>query len=145
MKIGILVAMALAVPAYAFAAEGNTVPVDVTVDTGSHQCTHQGQEVKVEKGIEAGAGRYFINDSLGEVSKFGAGSCEFFSDSGENPRQTKVFCTTDADGAPECLPRLSKVIVRAFADCTNNLGKIGSRIGTECRFTATSKKGNPSR
>lgn len=145
MKVGILVAMALAVPAYAFAAEGNTVPIDVTVDTGSHTCTHQGQDVKVYKTIEAGAGRYFINESLGEVSKFGAGSCEFNSDGGGNPHETKVFCTTDADGAPECLPRLSKVVVRAYADCTNNMSKLGSQIGTECRFTATSKKGNPSR
>lgn len=144
MRFGLLVAMALAVPAYASAA-GNTTPIDVTVDTGSHTCTSLGQEKKVYKTIEAGEGRYFFNESLGETSKFGAGSCEFNSDGGGVAYEKKVYCVTDADGDQECSPRLVKVIVRAFADCTNNPTKIGSRIGTECRFTATSKKGNPSR
>lgn len=142
MKLNLVIALALAVPTYAFAA-GNTVPVDVTVDTGSHQCTRQGQDVKVYKEISAGEGRYFFEDHLGEVSKFGAGSCEFNSDGGGVAYETKKFCVIDADGDKECSSRLVKVVVRAYADCTNNLTKIGSRIGTECRFTATSKKGNP--
>lgn len=150
MKMGFLGAFICAVgsaffiaPSSGFA-QGNTVPIDVTIDTGNHTCTKPGQEHKVYKTIEAGEGRYFFNDNLGEVSKFGpAGSCEYNSDGGGNPRETKPFCVTDADGAKECSQRLTKVIVRAFADCTNNLDKIGSKVGRECRFTATSKKGNP--
>lgn len=124
-------------------AQGNTVPIDVTVDTGNHSCTSSGQEHKVYKTIEAGAGRYFFNEHLGEVSNFGGrGSCEYNSDGGGTAYETKPFCVTDADGAKECSQRLTKVVVRAFADCGNNPIP-GSRVGRECRFTATSKKGNP--
>lgn len=48
-----------------------TVPIDVTVDTGSHTCTSIGQEKKVYKDVYAGDGRYFVNPNLGEVSHFG--------------------------------------------------------------------------
>ncbi len=123
-------------------AAGNQTPIDVNVDTGSHTCTSIGQEKKVYKEIYAGDDRYFIDDNLSEVSKFGAGSCEYSPDGG-NSYEKKPFCVIDADNEKECQPRLVRVIVRAFADCTNNPTKLQSRIGTECRFTATSKKGIP--
>lgn len=136
------VAIGLVAPGYALAA-GNTVPIDQNVDTGTHLCTSIGQDIKVYKPISAGEGRYFFGEHLGEVSKFGAGDCQFNSDGGGNAYETKVFCVTDADGEKECAPRLVGVIVRAYADCTNDPRRINSRISTECRFTAISKKGNP--
>lgn len=126
----------------ALAATGNTTPIDVTVDTGTHTCTSIGQEKKVYKEIYAGDGRYFIDENLSEVSRFGAGGCEYSPDGG-NSYEKKTFCVTDADGDRECQPRLVRVIVRAFADCTNNPAKLATKIATECRFSATSKKGNP--
>lgn len=125
-----------------FAAAQLTTPIDVTVDTGSHTCSSIGQEKKVYKEIYAGDSRYFLNESLGTVSTFGKGECAWSPDHGDS-YVTKNFCVTDADGQKECSPRLIKVIVRAFADCTNNPTKIGSHIAAECRFTATSKRGNP--
>lgn len=122
--------------------QGFTTPIDVTVDTGSHTCTSPGQEKKVYKEIYAGDNRYFINESLSETSRFGSGGCEYSPDGG-NSYEKRNFCVTDADGQRECTPRLVKVNVRAFADCTNDVSRIGSRISTECRFTATSKRGTP--
>jgi hypothetical protein len=134
---------AFALCAFAQAASAQfTTPVDVTVDTGSHTCTSTGQEKKVYKEIYAGDSRYFVGESLSTVSTFGKGECAYSPDHGEN-YVTKNFCVTDADGQKECSQRLVKVVVRAFADCTNNPLKLGTRIAAECRFTATSKRGNP--
>ena len=137
----IFVALALSSAAQFVQAQFIT-PIDVTVDTGSHTCTSTGQEKKVHKEIYAGDGRYFTNESLSTVSTFGKGECAYSPDHGDN-YVTKNFCVTDADGQKECSPRLVKVVVRAFADCTNNPLRLGSRIAAECRFTATSKRGNP--
>ncbi|CUS38069.1 hypothetical protein [Candidatus Nitrospira nitrificans] len=142
MKWQIFMGVALTAPSYVFAA-GNTVPIDVTVDTGSHTCTSIGQDHRAYRDIYAGDGRYFFKEQLAEKTKFGAGNCEYNSDGGGNAYETRSFCVTDADGEKECSQRLVRVIVRAYADCTNNPGKLTSRVGTECRFTATSKKGNP--
>lgn len=120
----------------------NTVPIDVIVDTGSHICTSLGQERKVYKDIYAGKGRYFVNESLGTVSKFREGDCQYTTDGGGPAVQTEKFKFTDADGAVELMDKPTRYVVRAFGDCTNNLGNIGKTMGTECRFTATSKKGN---
>ena len=117
-----------------------STPIDVTVDTGSHTCTSIGQEKKVYKEVYAGDSRYFLNPSLSTVSVFGKGSCEFSPDHA-NSYETKEFCVTDADGQKECSPRVIRVIVRAFADCTNDPRKLTSRIAAECRFTGTSKRG----
>lgn len=138
----LLIAALLLAPLHV-SAQGFSTPIDVTVDTGSHTCTSVGQEKKVYKDVYAGDSRYFINDNLSEVSKFGSGSCEYDPEAGDNAYQKKSFCVKDADGQPECVPRLVKVRVRAFADCTNNPAKLTTKIGTECRFTATSKRGNP--
>lgn len=140
LEIFSLFALLLVLPFQLFAQ--STTPIDVTVDTGSHTCTSMGQEKKVYKDVYAGDGRYFANPALGEVSKFGAGNCEYNSDGGAPAIQTAQFKFTDADGAVEMMDKPIRYIVRAFADCTNNPGKLGSRIGTECRFTATSKRGN---
>ncbi len=126
-----------------FALAQYTTPIDVTIDTGSHTCTSIGQEKKVYLPIDAGDSRYFINESLRTVSTYGKGECAYSPDHGGDGYVTKVFCVTDADGQQECSPRLVKVIVRAFADCTNDPGRLGSQIAAECRFTATSKRGNP--
>lgn len=136
-----IISIALMVSAQSASAQV-TVPIDVTVDTGSHTCTSQGQEKKVYKEIYAGDSRYFVNESLTTVSAFGKGECAYSPDHGEN-YVTKSFCLTDADGQKECTQRLVRVVVRAFADCTMNLSKLGTRIAAECRFTATSKRGSP--
>ncbi|MEQ1560789.1 MAG: tetratricopeptide repeat protein [Methyloglobulus sp.] len=118
-----------------------TTPIDVSVDTGSHTCTSLGQEMKVYSEVYAGDGRYFVNSILAVMYKFGAGNCEFNSDGGAPAIQTGQFKFTDADGQVEIMEKPIRYIVRAFADCTNNPGNLGSRISTECRFTATSKIG----
>lgn len=121
-------------------AGGNAEPVEEIVDTGEHVCTSIGQEKKVYKTVEAGEGRYFFNEQLGET-KYGAGSCEFNSDGGGIAYETKRICAIDAGGEKECASRLVKVVIRAFADCTNHLAKLGTKILTQCRFTAIRKKG----
>lgn len=126
----------------AFAADGFRTPVDVTVDTGSHTCTEIGWDKKDYQDVYAGDGRYFIDDKLSTVSVFGSGSCEYSPDH-PNSYETRRFCVTDADGEKECTSKPVRVIIRAYADCTNNPTNLGSRVGTECRFTATSKRGNP--
>lgn len=142
MRLYTLVLLAAAVCPVAAFAQGNTAPADITADTGSHTCTAQGQDYKNYRTAYAGDSRYFVDMKLATVSVFGSGGCEYSPD--HNPAiEEKVFCVTDADGQPECQPRPVKVTIRAYADCTNNLGKLGSRVGTECRFTATTKKGKP--
>lgn len=132
----VAVLLSAAVSAYS----QNTVPVDVTVDTGSHTCTKIGEDYKIYKDISAGAGRYFHGENLQEHSRFGAGNCVFGDGDGSGvTRQNFKF--TDADGDTEIQSRVVAVTVRAYADCTNDPLKIGSQVGTECRFTATSKKG----
>jgi hypothetical protein len=123
----------------AWSQDGLSVPIDVVVDTGSHTCSSIGQDHNVPKEISAGESRYFINENLTMISNFGRGACTYERDGGV---QTKIFCVTDADGKQECLPRIVKVIVRAYADCTMDPLKLTTRVGTECRFTATSKRGN---
>ena len=140
----LLISLVLMVPLPGFSqTPGFVTPIDQNVDTGSHTCTSQGQDIKVYKSILAGENRYFINENLSVVSQFGAGSCEYSPDHVPDSYVKKIFCVTDADGQQECTPKLVQVIIRAYADCTNNPLKLGSRIGTECRFTATSKRGNP--
>ena len=142
MKKTALLGLALSTMAQLALAQFST-PIDVTIDTGSHTCTSIGQESKVYKAIDAGDSRYFINEALGTISTFGKGECAYSPDHGADAYVKKSFCVTDADGLKECTPRLVKVIVRAFADCTNDPSKIGSRIAAECSFTATSKRGIP--
>jgi len=121
----------------------DTVLISETVETGEHICTSIGQEKKSYKAVEAGEGRYFFNEQLAENSKIGAGSCEFNSDGGGIAYETKRMCVIDAGGKRECASRLFRGVIRAFADCTNNPLKLGSKIETKCRFTAVSKKGIP--
>ena len=141
-KLHLTFVVTLCAASTAIAQQGLTTPVDVTVDTGSHTCVSTGQEKKVYKEVYAGDSRYFVNESLSTVSVFGKGECAYSPDHGDS-YQTKNFCVTDADGQKECSPRLVKVIVRAFADCTNNPLKKDTRIAAECRFMATSKRGSP--
>lgn len=132
---------AVVLPTLGFA-QGNTAPIDVTADTGSHTCTSIGQDHKNYKTAYAGDDRYFVDLTLSTVSIFGKGGCEYSPD--HSPAiENKVFCVTDADGQPECQPRPVKVTIRAYADCTNNPTKLGSQVAAECRFTATTKKGKP--
>lgn len=119
----------------------NTVPIDLIADTGSHTCRALGQEVKVYRDVYAGKSRYFSDPTLAEHSKFGEGNCVYTSDGGVPAIQMEKFKFLDADGGVEWIDKPVRFIVRAFADCTNNPAKLGSRIGTECRFTGTSKKG----
>lgn len=138
-KYLILVALCSLTTSNAWSQDGLSVPIDVVVDTGSHSCSSIGQEHKVMKEINAGDSRYFINENLTMISNFGKGACIYEPDGGV---QSKIFCVTDADGQQECLPRVVKVVVRAFADCTMDPLKLTTKVGTECRFTATSKRGN---
>ncbi|MGS1010069.1 hypothetical protein [Achromobacter anxifer] len=132
---------ALACPLVALA-QGVTAPVDITADTGSHTCTSQGQDHKNYRTAYAGDDRYFVDMKLTPVSIFGKGTCEYSPD--HKPAiEEKVFYVTDADGKPECQPRPVRATIRAYADCTNDLRKIGSRVAAECRFTATTKRGKP--
>lgn len=132
-----ILALALPLPLLA----QNTVPIDVNVDTGAHTCTSQGQDHKVYQTIRAGIGRYFQNPQLVTHSNFGPGNCTYETDGGGPSQVFGKFKLTDADGDEEVQDRLTQVTVRAYSDCTNNLSRIGSRTGRECRFTATSKKG----
>jgi hypothetical protein len=136
--------LALSTMAQFALAQYNT-PIAVTIDTGSHTCTSIGMEKKTysDPPITAGESRYFINPAIETVSTYGKGECAYSPDHAPDSYVTKSFCVTDADGQRECSPRLVQVIVRAFADCTNNPGNLGSRIGAECKFTAISKRGNP--
>lgn len=140
-RLKIFLIFALAGPAAAIA-QGVTAPIDITADTGSHTCTSQGQDHKNYRTASAGDDRYFVDMKLTTVSIFGKGSCEYSPD--HNPAiEEKVFCVTDADGKPECQPRPVKVTIRAYADCTNDLRKINTRVAAECRFTAITKRGKP--
>jgi hypothetical protein len=142
-KISVYILFMLGVTSFYVCAEsGFTTPINEIVDTGSHTCSSNGQEKKVYKDIYAGDSRYFVDPVLAEVSKFGAGDCQYNSDGGAPAVQMGKFKLTDADGQVEITDKPVRYIVRAFADCTNN-NRIGSRIGTECRFTATSKRGAP--
>ena len=134
-------ALILSTSSYLFADNNFTTPINVPVDTGSHTCTKIGQDKKVYENIYAGDGRYFVDPKFVEESKFGSGNCEYNSDGGGEAIQTAKFKFTDADGQVEMMDKPIRYIVRAFADCTNNATKLGSRIGTACRFTAISKRG----
>lgn len=129
----------------AYAADGNplTVPVSKTVDTGSHTCTKIGQEKKVYDVAEAGQDRYFVNDSLATVSMFREGNCTYESDGGGPSVTMGRFSFKDADGNNEVMEKPVRYVIRAFGDCTNNPANLGKSMGTECRFTATSKRGTP--
>lgn len=129
----------VALPAQLFAQ--NIVPVEVNVDTGSHTCTKIGQDHKAYQDVFAGKGRYFVNPALDTVSKFGDGNCVYTSDGGAYDVRYEKFKFTDADGEVEWMDKPVNFVVRAYADCTNNVLKLASRVGTACRFTATSKKG----
>jgi hypothetical protein len=117
------------------------VPVDKTVDTGSHTCTSIGQEKKVYDDAIAGEGRYFVDESLTTVSQFGAGNCTYESDGAGPSVEMKKFKFVDADGAVEMMDKPVRYRIRAFADCTNNPAKLTTQIGTECKFTGVSKRG----
>lgn len=130
------------IPLKVFSQGGYSTPISVKVDTGSHICTHLGQDYKEYETIYAGDNRYFINEQLSEISRFGAGNCVYNTD-GVPPFEKKNFCVTDADGQRECFLRVVRVNVRAYADCTNDPRKIGSSVGTACLFTAISKRGDP--
>lgn len=142
MKLSRLATLIVVACPFAVFGQGLTAPIDVTADTGAHTCTAQGQDHKNYKTVNAGEDRYFVDMKLTTVSVFGSGACEFSPDHPPGVKE-RVFCVTDADGKPECQPRPVEVVIRAYADCTNNLSKLGSRVGTECRFTATSKRGKP--
>ena len=133
-------------PTAILAGGGNplTVPVSKTADTGSHTCTSIGQEVKKYEAAEAGPGRYFADAKLETVSMFRAGNCSYESD-GAGPSITMGrFLFKDADGNDEVMEKPVRYVIRAFGDCTNNPANLTQRMGTECRFTATSKRGTPS-
>jgi hypothetical protein len=109
---------------------------DVPVDTGSHTCTHQGQDWNVSHVYEAPPGYHFTENNWRavEVSKFGAGSCTI-----EGVRRVPTQVTFPS-GRKGTLQLVTGIAVRAYADCTNDFGRIGSRVGTECRLEATTER-----
>jgi hypothetical protein len=110
--------------------------VTKTVDTGSHTCTSQGQEVKKFDTAEAGSDRYFIEEkvSYSEKSKFLAGDCTI-----EGVEKRDVTFTT-SEGNKVTIKVPVKYSLRAFGDCTSNLGNIGRRMGTECVFSGPTQR-----
>lgn len=110
--------------------------VTKTVDTGSHTCTSQGQDHKAYDVAEAPADRYFVEStvSFGETSKFGDGNCMFTNDGGATiDKKTVTLKLENGQTVRADVP--IRYHLRAYADCTNNLSKLGSRVGTECRFS----------
>lgn len=110
--------------------------VTKTVDTGSHTCTSQGQDHKAYDVAEAPPDRYFVEStvSFGEVSKFGAGNCEFTNDGGATvDKKTVVLKLANGQTVRADVP--IRYHLRAYADCTNNVQKLTTRVGTECRFS----------
>jgi hypothetical protein len=114
----------------------NAYRVSKTVDTGSHTCIRQGQEVKVYDVAEAPSDRFFVESTVrfSEKSRFGAGNCSLTNDGGKSVEKKTVTLKL-ANGQTVRADVPVKYYLRAFADCTNNLGKLGSRIGTECVFS----------
>lgn len=110
--------------------------VTKTVDTGSHTCTRQGQDVKVYDVAEAPPDRYFVESTVrfGETSKFGAGNCVFTNDGGASVDKKTVTLKL-ANGQTVRADVPIRYHLRAYADCTNDLRKIATQIGTECRFS----------
>jgi len=110
--------------------------VTKTVDTGSHTCTRQGQEAKKYDSAEAGSDRYFVEDqvSYSEKSKFLAGNCTVES----VEKRSVTFTTKEGKKVEIKVP--VKYNLRAWGDCTNNLGNLGKRMGTECVFSGPTQR-----
>lgn len=140
MQTRILIA-ALALLSPLAASAQSRVPVDVTVDTGTHTCVNPGQVERAYKTVYAGDSRYFIDVSLAEVSKLLIGSCEYASEGTGPAVEMRKFKFLDADGEAEWVEKPVRYTVRAFGDCTNNIGNVGKTVGTACRFTGTTKRG----
>lgn len=106
------------------------------VDTGSHTCTSIGQEKKVGQIFKAGNDRYFIKETVKytEKSRFGGGDCRIMS------VEEKNISAKLSTGQTVMMPVPVSYTVRAFADCTNNPAKLGSRIATECQFSAETQE-----
>jgi len=110
--------------------------VTKTVDTGSHTCTKIGQEVKKYETAEAPPDRFFVESTVQfrEKSRFGAGNCSFTNDGGASvEKKTVTLRLQNGQTVRADVP--VKYHLRAFADCTNDPGRLASRIGTECIFS----------
>ncbi|MDX2259254.1 MAG: hypothetical protein NW205_10115 [Hyphomicrobiaceae bacterium] len=123
-------ALAIALPLHSVPA--NADPVSVIVDTGSHTCTSQGQEKKTPGVAVSGSDRYFdeATVSFTEISKFLAGGCSITS-----VEKRKITVKLE-NGTTVAVDVPVKYHLLAVGDCTSNLGNIGKRMGTECRFSA---------
>ncbi|KAF0113858.1 MAG: hypothetical protein FD149_2010 [Rhodospirillaceae bacterium] len=94
--------------------------------------------MKIQKRFDAPSDSYFLEEtvSFNEKSKFGEGYCRI-----EHVHKKEIEVT---------LPNGKKIRIKvpiaydvlAVADCTNNPLKLGSRIGTECEFTAKTERMN---
>lgn len=107
------------------------------VDTGSHTCDRQGKDVFKEEVFKAPPDRYFVKEkvSFEPVSIFGEGKCQNFGVVGTKDLNVKL---PNGQTVQMSVPTAYRVI--AVADCTSNLSKVGSRIGTECRFSAKTQE-----
>ena len=106
------------------------------VDTGSHTCTSLGQERKVGKVFSSGEDRYFVRSTVtySTVSRFGGGDCRIMG-----VKEKDIYLKLETGQSVRVTVPIGYT-VRAFADCTRNPAKLGSRIGTECQFTSQTEE-----
>lgn len=85
---------------------------------------------------EAPPDRFFVESTVRYVphAQFGDGNCVFTNDGGGSVEKRTVTLRLQ-NGATVRADVPVKYYLRAYADCTNNLGKLGSRVGMECTFS----------
>lgn len=114
----------------AFAAEEQ---VSVVVDTGNHTCTQPGQEYKRYAALETTPDRYFDKETarIEEISIFGEGICRI-----EKVHERKIPVKLPS-GKEVTMAVPYKIDAYVYADCTMDLRKLTTRVGRECKFSAS--------
>jgi hypothetical protein len=110
--------------------------VRLHVDTGSHTCTNQGQDHKAYGIAEAPPDRFFVESTVKYAphAQFGSdGNCVFTNDAGGSVEKKTVTLKL-ANGQTVRADVPVKYYLRAYADCTNDLTKLFSRVSMECAF-----------